>query len=114
MLQDSERRAAYDRHLALSAAQQDVHVSETVCLEEMEGPTDVEGQACYTWPCRCGGAYLLLEEDASSAAGAATAGGGEESAGTAATTAAAELAVPCSTCSLHIRVLLLPAQQQHA
>ena len=106
VLQDAERRAAYDRQLALGAASQVVHINETVLLEDME-PDVVQlpaehhqqQQHAYTWPCRCGGSYLLLAQDAAAAAGgdaaAATAAGGEP-----------EVVVPCSTCSLHIRVLL--------
>lgn len=90
VLQDAASRAAYDRQLALSAAAAQVHINETVLLGEME-QEDVEGQRCRSWRCRCGGSFLLLAEDA--AAVAAVAG---------------ELAVPCSTCSLHIRVVTVP------
>ena len=85
-LGDPARRAAYDRQLALEAARQEVAVSETVALAEM-GVASVEGQACRSWPCRCGGAYYLPEEEV-----AAAAEGGAQ-----------ELLVPCSTCSLYIR-----------
>ena len=86
-LADPARRAAYDRHLALEAARQEVAVSETVGLAEM-GEASVEGQAFRSWPCRCGGAYLLP------AAEAAAAGAGSQ-----------ELLVPCTTCSLYIRAV---------
>jgi hypothetical protein len=69
-----------------------VHINETVQLGEME-PQQIDGQPCHTWPCRCGGAYYLLDDDVDAAGTAELAGG-------------AEVAVPCSTCSLHIRVLL--------
>ncbi|KAL4447502.1 hypothetical protein ABPG75_004721 [Micractinium tetrahymenae] len=108
VLQDPSQRAAYDRQRALAAAAQEVHVHESVALEEME-PETVEGQACHSWPCRCGGAYFVLVEDAQAAAGAARGAeeGGRGGAGSGGAAAAhAELAVPCSTCSLHIRVLL--------
>lgn len=91
VLQEPARRAAYDGQLARAAAAADVAVNESVPLADLEAD-EAEGQACRAWPCRCGGTYLLLEEDAVAAAGA---GGG-----------AAELLVPCSTCSLHIRVLV--------
>ena len=86
VLQDAGRRAAYDRQLALAAAAAAVHINESVALADMAAAV-VEGQRCRSWPCRCGGSYLLLEEDAVGAAA------GD-----------AEVAVPCSTCSLHIRV----------
>ena len=86
VLQDAGRRAAYDRQLALAAAAAAVHINESVALAEM-GAAVVEGHHCRSWPCRCGGSYLLLEKDAAGAAA------GD-----------AEVAVPCSTCSLHIKV----------
>ncbi|KAI3429276.1 hypothetical protein D9Q98_005372 [Chlorella vulgaris] len=91
VLQDAGLRAAYDRQLALSAAAADVHINETVQLPDME-VTAVDGEPCYTWPCRCGGAFLLPVEEAEAAAQAGW-----------------ELTLPCSTCSLHIRVLPEPA-----
>lgn len=98
VLQDAGRRAAYDRQLALAAVQLQVHINEAVPLQQLDFPVHVEGQECYAWPCRCGGTYLLLREDVreDEVAGAEVAGG------------VAELAVPCSTCSLHISVLLGP------
>ena len=96
VLQDPVLRAAYDRRRALHAARQQVAINETVEWEEMEA----EGQRCHAWPCRCGGAFLLLDEDAQAAGG-----GTAEEEGAA---APPELVVPCSTCSLHIRVLLPP------
>jgi hypothetical protein len=88
VLQDGARRAEYDRQLALAAAAQQVHVNETVMLREM-GREELEGQPCHAWPCRCGGAFLLLDDDAAAAEGG-------------------ELLVPCTTCSLHTRVLTAP------
>lgn len=108
VLQDAGRRAAYDRQLALSAAAADVHVDETVALGDLQ-PEAVDGQACWAWPCRCGGCYLLLAEDAE----ALVPPQGAAAEDVAAEAAASELIVPCSTCSLHIRVLaeqLRPAQ----
>lgn len=104
VLQDPERRAAYDRQRALAAAAQLVHINESVDLEEMD-TWEVEGQPCYSWPCRCGGSYLLLADDAVAAAAAAA---GAEASGQ---SVPADLAVPCSTCSLHICVLLPPNLQ---
>lgn len=97
-LQDPGRRAAYDRQRALATVAQEVPIHESVELEEME-PGDAEGLPCRCWPCRCGGAYLLLDDDVATASAAAAGDG-------AAGPLPAELAVPCSTCSLHIRVLL--------
>lgn len=101
-LQDPGRRAAYDRQRALAAAAQQVHTHEAVALEEME-PGEVEGLPCRSWPCRCGGAYYLPDEDAAAAAAAVAEAAAEEEGAAA---VPAELAVPCSTCSLHICVLL--------
>ena len=90
VLGDATTRGAYDRRRALCALREDVHINESVALGEMDAARDVQGsgQAGFTWPCRCGGSYALLEEDA-----AQFEGGGEA-------------AVPCASCSLHIRVLL--------
>lgn len=97
-LQDPGRRAAYDRQRALATVAQEVPIHESVELEEME-PGDAEGLPCRCWPCRCGGAYLLLDDDVATASAAAAGDGAPGP-------LPAELAVPCSTCSLHIRVLL--------
>ena len=107
-LQDPERRAAYDRQLALAAAAAQVHINETVPLEGMAEEA-VDGQPCRAWPCRCGGAYLLLAEDAQAAQAAAAADAAQAAAAGAVQAAPAELVVPCSTCSLHIRVLAPPS-----
>jgi len=90
VLGDAAARGAYDRRCALRALREDVHINESVALGEMDAAHDVQGsgQAGFTWPCRCGGSYALLEEDA-----ARFGRGGE-------------VAVPCASCSLHIRVLL--------
>lgn len=98
VLQDPGRRVQYDQQRALAAAAQQVHTHESVALGEMEA-ADVEGVRCHSWPCRCGGAYFLPDEDVAAAAAAQEEGGGSAA-------AVAELAVPCSTCSLHISVLL--------
>lgn len=98
MLQDAEQRAAYDRQLALQAAAENVHINETVPLEDMDAE-EVDGQACLAWPCRCGGSYLVLAEEAEAAAAGAD---GQ----------AAELIVPCTTCSLNIRALAPPRPAQ--
>lgn len=88
VLQDGGRRAAYDQQLAQAAAASEVHVDETVLLRQMERE-ELQGQDCREWPCRCGGAFVLLEADAAMAEGG-------------------DLLVPCTTCSLHIRVLREP------
>ena len=108
MLQNAERRAAYDRQLALAAAAAQVHINETVPLADLAQEA-VDGLPCYAWPCRCGGSYYLLEDDAQAAQAAAAADAAQAAAAGAAEARPAELVVPCSTCSLHIRVLAPPA-----
>lgn len=86
-LGDPASRGNYDRQRTLRALRQAVHIHDHVALLDMEPVADVggSGQAGFSWPCRCGGAFLLLAADLSSAA--------------------AEVAVPCCTCSLHICVV---------
>lgn len=108
VLQDGDKRAAYDRQLALAAAAAHVHINETVPLAELAEEA-VDGLPCRAWPCRCGGGYYLLDEDAQAAQAAAAADAAQAAAAGAAEARPAELVVPCSTCSLHIRVLAPPA-----
>lgn len=108
VLQDADKRAAYDRQLALAAAAAQVHINETVPLAELAEEA-VDGLPCRAWPCRCGGSYYLLDEDAQAAQAAAAADAAQAAAAGAAQARPAELVVPCSTCSLHIRVLAAPA-----
>lgn len=86
-LGDPGQRAAYDRRAALRALRLEVHINETLDLEEMEACEDAGGSGLpgFSWPCRCGGAYGLVGGDA--------AGGGGR-----------QVDVPCSTCSLYVRV----------
>lgn len=85
ILSDPTSRAAYDRELAVYAARNIVHISDSIAACDMEpGRTD-DGDCILSWPCRCGGAYVVLEEEM-------------EHDG-------AEVAVQCSTCSLHIEVV---------
>ncbi len=85
VLGDPHQKAAYDQALALQELRRDVHVNETVLWEAMEAATVPDtGETCCTWPCRCGGRYWLLDSDWDAGEG--------------------EVAVPCSTCSLHILV----------
>ncbi len=108
VLQSSDTRAAYDRQLALAAAAAQVHINETLPLPDLQEDW-VDGQPCHAWPCRCGGTYWLLDEDAQAAQAAAAADAAQAAAAGTAEARPAELVVPCSTCSLHIRVLAPPA-----
>jgi hypothetical protein len=108
VLQDSSKRAAYDRQLALAAAAAQMHINETVPLADLAEDA-VDGLPCRAWPCRCGGTYWLFEEDAQAAQAAAAADAAQAAAAGTAEARPAELVVPCSTCSLHIRVLAPPA-----
>ena len=83
-----------------------MHIHDSVLLAEMQllaEDGEEEGAAGdgggYAWPCRCGGAFHLLADDV------ALVGGGEGGDGAAAG-GECEWVVPCSTCSLHIRVHL--------
>lgn len=66
VLRDASTRMAYNQQLALAAAQQQVFVSQTVVLAEMElvqlsdaDSTDASVSTAYRYSCRCGGAYWL-------------------------------------------------------
>lgn len=84
VLGDPQLRQAYDRQLQAAAAQTQVQVNERLTACQLE-TCHVEGEAeCLSWPCRCGGAYIVLLDD--------TVGYGE-------------VLVPCSTCSLYVAVL---------
>lgn len=55
---------AYNQQLALAAVQQQMFVSQTVVLADMEivqvsdgDSTDASVSTAYRYPCRCGGAY---------------------------------------------------------
>ncbi len=88
VLKNPATRAAYNQQLALEAAQQQVFVSQTITLADMELATDEasdQSQAVeLEYSCRCGGAYCL-----DSASMNAT----ED-----------RVLVQCDTCSLHIEV----------
>ena len=78
-------RAAYDQELAVIAARSVVHISDAIASNDMEPERTDDGDCILSWPCRCGGAYIVLEEDVQNESN--------------------EVAVQCSTCSLHIAVI---------
>lgn len=88
ILKDPATRAAYNQQLALAAAQQQVFVSQTISLADMELPSEDSSEHSYTtclqYPCRCGGAYWLDPHSI---------GATEDNA-----------LLPCDTCSLYVEV----------
>ena len=88
ILKDPATRAAYNQQLALAAAQQQVFVSQTISLADMELPSEDSSEhsyaTCLQYPCRCGGAYWLDPHSI---------GAIEDSA-----------LLPCDTCSLYVEV----------
>ena len=65
-LRKPSTREAYDQQLAFAAAQQQVLVSQTIMLADMEpvqssveDSPDAPGNIAYHFACRCGGAYWL-------------------------------------------------------
>lgn len=84
ILSNPDQRAVYDRDLTLLDLKQDVHLNESISAADMDEEVLADsGEVCLGWPCRCGGKYLVLQRDVE-----------EEW----------EVAVPCTTCSLHILV----------
>ena len=66
VLREPSTRMAYNQQLALEAAQQQVFVSQTIVLADMEpvqlSTDDSTGESvstAYQYPCRCGGAHWL-------------------------------------------------------
>ena len=87
MLRDPALKQTYDQQLALEQLQQQVFISQTVSLAEMQlvSGDSVLGEASFlAYPCRCGGSYEM-ENDA--------------------LYNNHSVVVQCDTCSLHIRVL---------
>ena len=88
----------------------------------MESSRTDDGEAIVSWPCRCGGAYAVLEEELYSHQNDDTSsssllenknedqdqgdGRGEEEDEEDDKNSSSEVVVPCSTCSLHILVIL--------
>jgi diphthamide biosynthesis protein 4 len=92
-LRDPDRRADYDARAsygageAAAAAQSArVHVSDTLELGEMD--YEEEGDA-FKWACRCGGEYRVPGEE---------------------TLEVDSVIVPCTGCSLRVRVMVPPAE----
>jgi diphthamide biosynthesis protein 4 len=83
VLGDPQRREAYDRYLATLAARQEVYVNETILSSDLEPSLLQDGTHALIWPCRCSGEYIVLDSDLHGC----------------------ELLLPCTTCSLHIKVL---------
>lgn len=95
-LRDGERRAAYDKALAVAAArqarQQDgVVVSDEVAVSDMQREEleeqDGEALVVFSHPCRCGGVFEVAEDELADGV----------------------RVVPCAGCSQHIRVLYTPS-----
>lgn len=93
VLREPSTRMAYNQQLALSAVQQQVFVSQTVVLADMElveisheDSTDASVSTAYQYSCRCGGAYWLDAVVVNDMHGG--------------------LLVQCDTCSLNIEVCL--------
>lgn len=87
MLRDPALKQTYDQQLALEQLQQQVFISQTVTLAEMQliSGDSVLGEASFlAYPCRCGGSYEM-EVDALDFNDSIT--------------------VQCDTCSLHVQVL---------
>ncbi|KAI6646510.1 DPH4-like [Oopsacas minuta] len=77
ILIDPIKKSIIDRQLQTphAACQETIKISDMECLETGEG---------YTYPCRCGGEYVLEADDVT---------GVDE-----------ELIIPCTTCTLMLRV----------
>ena len=88
VLRDSALKQQYDQQLALEQLQQQVFISQTITVDEMQSmagdPTSGE-DSYLAYPCRCGGCFQVEE-------GALD--GLDHS-----------IVVQCNTCSLHIQVL---------
>ena len=113
ILGNSETRAVYDVQRSAAEARAAVHITDTIVLDDMEyGSTD-DGEVIFSCPCRCGGVYAVLEDELTTLQqsrikeeeerkdGGAQQAGIENNSNT-----TSEVVVPCSTCSLHILVVL--------
>ena len=97
VLGDPELRATYDQHRAVAASHAAVHIADHIALDDMDRQSlvvDSEPSSIvsYSWPCRCGGAYLILEADLILSSSRRR-------------SSCDEMVVACSTCSLHIAVV---------
>eukprot|EP00898_Chlorokybus_atmophyticus_P000729 jgi/Chlat1/1657/Chrsp127S01901 len=87
VLRDARKRAEYDSRLQFAQGRLEaIPVNEEIDLSAMATATNHEGQSEYTYPCRCGGEYILLEGDVPDVAAAAV--------------------LQCESCSLYIRVAM--------
>ena len=92
VLRDPATREAYDQQLSLTAAKQQIFISHTIDLADMElgqvaDSTQASSEIAYRYPCRCGGDYWL-ESMAAVEHGSAFA--------------------QCDTCSLNLVICLSP------
>jgi diphthamide biosynthesis protein 4 len=99
ILSNSDTKAVYDVQRAAAAAREAVHITDNILIKDMESGTTEGGEAMVSWPCRCGGAYAVLEEELYSSITDHKNGGESEN-------NSCEVVLPCSTCSLHILVVL--------
>ncbi len=86
-MKDSESRAAYDRQMAASRNGAEVAIWQDVDLEDFSiasADRETDG-GTLSFPCRCGGAYVICPADLNPEASSAV--------------------VSCDTCSLAVRVL---------
>jgi len=110
-LSTSESRAVYDLQRTAAEARDAVHITDTILAENMESGTTENGEAMVSYPCRCGGIYAVLSEDLCSHQRdniSAEGDRGEEGGGGEVdkNKFSSDVVVPCSTCSLHILVVL--------
>ncbi|KAI5064617.1 hypothetical protein GOP47_0021288 [Adiantum capillus-veneris] len=62
VLKDPQSRSTYDRHLTLSRLLIDNAIADEVTLEEMSRDCD-DADAAYTYPCRCGDFFTLSSQE---------------------------------------------------
>ena len=87
VLRDPALKVVYDQQLALEQLKQQVFISQTVTVDEMQsmaGDPTLGGDSYFSYPCRCGGCFQVEE---------GTLDGLDDS-----------IIVQCDTCSLHIQV----------
>jgi diphthamide biosynthesis protein 4 len=110
ILSNPEARAVYDLQRAAAEARAEVHITDTISVDNMESGRTEDGETMVSWPCRCGGAYAVLEEELFSHQDILptddSGGGGVINQNNYSNTNSSEVVVPCSTCSLHILVVL--------
>lgn len=84
VLSSASKRKEYDMQMELDKAKQQLVANETVMECNMIPLEAEDGEVCLSWPCRCGGDYVVYRDEFE---------------------ASDELFVPCDTCSLYLRVL---------